>query len=134
LGRELGEELLASPYLPPVDVLVPAPLHPARERQRGYNQAAVIAEGIGQALCLPVDARSLTRRQATVSQTRKSRLERFANVGEAFVVERREALEGKHILLVDDVVTTGATLEACAHALRALPGTSVSVAALALAL
>jgi ComF family protein len=134
LGRLLGEELLASPYLPPVDALVPAPLHPERERARGYNQAAVIAEGIAAALDRPLAAGALRRVAATRTQTRMARHERFGNVSDAFAVADPEALRGRHLLLVDDVITTGATVEACAHALLSLPGTTVSVAALALAL
>jgi ComF family protein len=134
LGRQLGEELSGSPHLPPVDVLVPVPLHPARERARGYNQAAVIAGGIAEALGRPVAERALRRAAATQTQTRKARLARFDNVSEVFAVADPGVLTGRHVLLVDDVVTTGATLEACAHSLLALPGTTVSMAALALAL
>lgn len=134
LGRQLGESLSESPYLPPVDALVPAPLHPKRERVRGYNQAQVIAEGIAERLQCPVSNNGLRRAWNTASQTRKDRFARFANVSEAFVVDDTEALRGKHLLLVDDIITTGATLEACANVLLGIPGVRVSVAALALAL
>ena len=113
LGQLLGERLLLSPYYQDIDLLIPVPLHKKRERQRGYNQSASIAEGIAQVLQLPVSNTNLLRKTSTDSQTRKGRSLRFENMSKAFEVSNAAVLKGKHILLVDDVLTTGATLEAC---------------------
>lgn len=117
LGQLLGERLLLSPYFKDIDLLVPVPLHIKRERQRGYNQSAAIAQGIAKILQLPLSSSHLLRKAPTDSQTRKGRYLRFENMSKAFEVNNAEALKGKHILLIDDVLTTGATLEACGSAL-----------------
>lgn len=103
----------------PVEVVVPVPLHPHRLRERGYNQAELLAWGLGDGLGLPRSVLSLERRLSGPPQVRsRSRQERWQNVAGAFVVRGSE-LSGKRVLLVDDVCTTGATLNACAHALKA---------------
>jgi competence protein ComFC len=101
----------------PADVLVPAPLFPRRKRIRGYNQSTLLAEALGRQLALPVDERTLVRARSTVSQAKtRSVDERRSNVREAFRC-RDGQLAGKRVLLIDDVSTTGATLDACARAL-----------------
>ncbi len=120
LGNYLGEEWGAVPgmqaALAGIDLLVPVPLHKTRQRKRGYNQAAQIAFGLGKSTGIKVDTKSLVRIRATETQTRKGREERWENVKDVF--ELRNPLTG-HVGLVDDVITTGATLEASIRALRA---------------
>lgn len=133
LGLQFGQELKQSPYYNGIDYVVPVPLHPKKLRIRGYNQAEAIAEGIAQGLGTNLSTTHLVRTEFTETQTRKSRAERVKNVAEAFAVANSEEIEGKHLLLVDDVVTTGATLEACAAKLLEVEGCRVSIAALAYA-
>lgn len=131
LGQLLGERLLLSPYYQDIDLLIPVPLHKKRERQRGYNQSAAIAEGIARILQLPLSTSHLLRKASTDSQTKKGRYLRFENMSKAFEVRNGEALKGKHILLIDDVLTTGATLEACGLELLKCGVGKVSFATLA---
>lgn len=115
------------------DVLLPVPLHPKKKRQRGYNQSEWIARGLNSILKLPVDTTSLRRVKETETQTRKLVYERWQNVQNIFAVTDAKALEGKHILLIDDVITTGSTIGACAEALLTVPGVRVSVVVMAIA-
>lgn len=109
------------------DILVPVPLHSRRERQRGYNQAALLARHAGERLRLPVGADALSRRRDTPSQTARSQAEeRRTNVQGSFHCPRPEMVDGLNVLLVDDVCTTGATLEACAVALKDAGAASVT--------
>lgn len=136
-GRQLGIlfawELEAVSWMKDVDVIIPVPLHPKKERMRGYNQAALIAGSLAAALQKTDGTDFLRRSRFTESQTRKSREERTENVAGAFTVSRPEQLKNKQVLLVDDVLTTGATMEAAAHALLQVPGLKVSFATIALA-
>ena len=132
LGNWYGKILLESEYLNQIEVIVPVPLHKKRRRQRGYNQSGVFGKGLSYSMERPF-SNALVRNSYTTTQTKKSRLERFANVETAFEVVDLEAVKGKHVLLVDDVITTGATLEACAAKLLECEGTKVSVATIAMA-
>ncbi len=127
-GAELRNSLFASS-----DVIVPVPLHPRKLKTRGYNQSEMIAKGLSVPLGLPVSTQSLLRLESTETQTRKSRFDRFMNVDGKFSLGKQEELEGKHIILVDDVVTTGSTLEACANAIHEIPGVKISILTLAVA-
>ncbi len=136
LGLQLGERFAADligdaqwDY----DALVPVPLHPQRQAARGYNQAEVLARGMAKLTGLPVLENALFRRTANATQTKRSRWERWANVESIFGCQAATALEGKRILLVDDVITTGSTLSSCARELLAVPGTTVLIAAAAYA-
>ena len=131
MGRYIARELAEahSPFME-YDYLVPVPLHPARQRQRGYNQSEWIAEGLRSVWGTPIDTFSLYRTQATESQTHKTPFERWKNVCAVFNVRTDSPLAGKRILLIDDVITTGSTFVACAHALSQLPGVRVSFLAL----
>jgi ComF family protein len=133
MGRLFGLDLCASPFLQ-TDMVVPVPLHRKKEKKRGFNQSTVIAKGIADALGKPVWDHVLVRTFENPTQTSKSRYERWENVEGIFKVTDPEFIEGQHVLLVDDVLTTGATLEASTQALRAVPGVKVSIAVLAYAL
>ncbi len=133
LGNRLGQALVDSPGFRTIDCVIPVPLHPRRQRQRGYNQGEYIARGIAEAMQVSLVSGNLVRTGKTNTQTRKSRLERWENVRSMFAVRQPGKLEGLHVLLVDDVVTTGATLEACAEVLLTIEGLRLSVAALAVA-
>jgi ComF family protein len=129
LAQCMAEFWLQTPET--VDVLIPVPLHPDRERQRGYNQAAILAEILGRMIERPVETRALVRVRPTRSQTKLSVAERRRNVADAFTCVMGEDIRGHDIMLVDDVATTGATLDACAVAL--LAGGARSVRAFTLA-
>lgn len=133
LGRKYGWMLGASKDFRKADVIVPVPLHEVKEWERGYNQSAMFAKGLSETMGISHAPSALFRTTYTATQTHKSRLERLENVRDAFEVRQREALAGKHILLVDDVLTTGSTLEACALKILEIPGTTVSMATLAIA-
>jgi ComF family protein len=107
MGRMMAAEISDSGFFGGIDRIVPVPLHPAKEKKRGYNQSDAIAEGISQMVSIPVDNTSLQRARHSDTQTRKGRWERWKNVETLFHVANPEALAGKHVLLVDDVVTTG---------------------------
>lgn len=115
------------------DVVVPVPLHISRLKTRGYNQSEFFGQGLAEVLELSLLAQGLERTKATATQTRKQRFERWENVGEVFRVTDPATIEGKHVLLVDDVVTTGSTLEACANTLLKSGALEVSIAAIAMA-
>lgn len=133
MGKEFGRVLMGSEFYSDVDQIVPVPLHPKKLRVRGYNQAEVIANGMAIGLNAQVSTLHLLRSEFTETQTRKTRAERVLNVADAFTLNNPSELEGKHLLIVDDVVTTGATLEACAQKLLKIPNCRVSIAALAYA-
>lgn len=133
LGRQLGGDILQTGWAKGIDVIVPVPLHPKKEAARGFNQTIIIAEGMAEMLHLPVAAKAVQRVRFTESQTNKTREERLENVQGAFAVSDTEQIKGKHILLVDDVVTTGATLEACTQALLAVEGVTISIATVGIA-
>jgi ComF family protein len=133
LGNLLGNELDKSPLFRNIDTVIPVPLHPIKQRKRGYNQSALIASGVSQAMKIELHLNNLVKVSNTASQTKKSRYERWKNVKNVFVITNEDALKHKHVLLVDDVITTGATIEASAQALKSVEGVSVSVASLAYA-
>lgn len=133
LGLLLGQVLKGSERFGSVDLILPIPLHRVRQRQRGYNQSDKFARGLAQAMDKPWSQSVLGRRLKTATQTRKGRIGRFFNVEDAFEVRDPDKLRGKWILLVDDVMTTGATLEACGRKILEIPGTRLSFATIACA-
>lgn len=132
-GFRYGLDLKESTTYQGVDCLVPVPLHPKKHKKRGFNQSEWIAEGIAGSMEKPVIADNLYRKTFTQTQTRKNRFERWQNVDGIFESRNPEEFKDKHVLLVDDVVTTGSTLEACAYAMLKIPGTKVSIVTLAYA-
>lgn len=133
LGQELGKTLKEAPLFQGLDYLIPVPLHPKRERKRGYNQSMMIAQGISEVTGITIGKDLLIRSVNTATQTRKSKEERWQNVKDIFELKNAEILEGKYVLLIDDVLTTGATLEACALKLSTIPGITISCATAACA-
>lgn len=133
LGNIAGGQLVESGIFRSVDIIIPVPLHKKRMRQRGYNQSACFADGLAQKLNADAEIDNLVRIVATETQTHKSRFARFENMQEVFVVNYPERLINKHVLLVDDIVTTGSTLEACAVQLLKIEGLKLSIATIAYA-
>jgi ComF family protein len=130
-GRKMGFAMQESDRLPRPDFLVPLPLHHLRQRQRGYNQAEILCRGMSESLGIPVLEKAVTRESVTETQTHKNRESRWQNMEGRFTLRHPEALINKHIVLVDDVITTGATLEACGHELLKASGLVLSIATLA---
>jgi ComF family protein len=116
-----------------IDAIIPVPLHPRKEKKRGYNQSTEICRGLSESMNKPLVTGNLVRVVHTATQTRKGRFERWENVSGIFKVSKPDLLTGKHILIVDDVITTGATLEACCEPLLKVPGLKVSIATIACA-
>lgn len=133
LGKQLGYDLLQTNWHKGIDLIIPVPLHPKKEELRGFNQAAIIAYGMSEVLGTPVNTTALIRNKFTESQTQKTREERINNMIDAFTITDEDSIAGKHILLIDDVLTTGATLESCAQSLLNIQGVSVSIATVGIA-
>jgi len=135
LGQMLGRMLL-QPHnvIKHIDLIVPVPLHWKKQRKRGYNQCDPIAKGISATINIPWTDSALERVHENISQTKRNRFDRWANVAEIFAVKDAEQLRGKHILLVDDVMTTGATAEACLQTILTVENTKVSFVSVAVAL
>ncbi len=131
LGKELGKALALSTRFKNIDAIIPLPLHPKKEYKRGYNQAMIIAQGIQEKWPIPILEKSVIRLIDTKTQTHETRINRWENMRNIFYISNPDSLQNKHILLIDDVITTGATLEACGSAILSIPGTKLSIAAVA---
>ena len=131
LGNLLGERLKLSNQYSNIDLIIPVPLHPKKERLRGYNQSEYIAKGIADVLKVPVSINNLLRNKITDSQTKKARYTRYENMQAVFNIKHLEQLQKLHVLLVDDVITTGATIEACSNVLLGAGIEKLSIAAIA---
>jgi len=132
LGRIMGEQIKKSARFD-VDALVPLPLFPAKEKRRGYNQAAILCDGMAQAMNIPVLDKVIIRPHHTETQTKKGRIERWKNMEGKFFLTNPDVIRNKHLLLIDDVITTGATLEACGNEFLKAEGVRLSVACLCVA-
>ena len=133
MGRCMAVEMQTSAFFSGIDLIVPVPLHKKKERLRGYNQCEWIAKGVSAITGIPVNPSGLVRTVCNPTQTKKNVYERWNNVQHIFSVSCPEELAGKNILLIDDVLTTGATLHACASVLKELEGVEVSILTLAVA-
>ena len=131
MGKLTGAILRSSNRFDEIDCLIPLPLFAAKERIRGYNQAAVLCNGMAGSMHIPVNEKSIIRPGATATQTHKNRIERWENIEGKFLLADQSSLINKHVLLVDDVITTGATLEACGHELLKVEGLRLSIATFA---
>ena len=133
LGKLFAFELKQSELYSDVDFIIPVPLHKKKIKLRGYNQSELIAQGISEIWSKPVITDALVRKVATATQTRKTRFERWENVDNVFEIKNKETVDGKHVLLIDDVITTGSTIAACADAFAEINNCRVSVGAIAFA-
>ncbi|MBK5721046.1 ComF family protein [Dysgonomonas sp. Marseille-P4677] len=127
IGELCGENMKGSQFIADIDLLVPVPLHPKREKDRGYNQSLEICKGISSVTGVSIDNRTLIRKVNNRSQTKNARFDRWKNVEDIFDLTNNEAFAGKHVLLVDDVITTGSTLESCAKEILKCEGTEISI-------
>ena len=127
IGKLCGENIKDSDFASSIDLLIPVPLHPKREKQRGYNQSLEICKGISEITQIPVDSSTLIRTVNNQSQTKNSRFDRWKNVEDIFTLTNIESFQNKHILLVDDVITTGSTLESCAKEILKSEGVKISI-------
>lgn len=130
LGRWMGHAFTSSNRFNDIDAIIPLPLHPSKEHRRGFNQAAVLCEGISSVLNKPVLKNIVLKTESTESQTKKNRIERWQNIEGKFELKNAKAIVGKHVLLIDDVITTGATLEACGQEILQAENVRLSVATL----
>lgn len=133
LGKKLGIALKKESWSSSIDVIVPVPLHVKKTKSRGYNQSEIIAQKVAEILNISIDNLNLIRIKNTDTQTSKSRVERADNMKKAFLVKESSAFAGKHILLLDDVLTTGATIEGCVAALSTVSGIKISIATIGIA-
>ena len=134
LGKLIGKSLLHSNRFSGIDALVPLPLFVQKEFKRGYNQSSILCAGISEVMNIPVVLKNITRVIPTETQTKKNRVQRWENVEKSFSVLEPAGLKDKHVLLVDDVITTGATLEACGAEILKAENTTLSIATLAIAI
>ena len=134
IGRAFALELSESGRFDTFDLIIPVPLHPKKERQRGYNQVSRFGRALADRLDIPLDERIFKRNRPGRSLTGKNRIERNESLLESFSVSNPKCLRDKHILLVDDIITSGATLEACARQILDIPGARVSLASMAFTL
>lgn len=130
LGRLMGHQLQQSARFTEIEALIPLPLFADKEKKRGYNQSTILCKGIADVLHVKVIDDAIMRPMETETQTKKNRIERWKNMEGKFALQRPEKIMGKHVLLVDDVITTGATLESCGATLLQVPGLSLSIATL----
>ena len=134
LGKMMANEILPSGFFNDIDYIIPIPLHTKRLRQRGYNQSTCLASGIQDIVGIPVLEGMVIRARYTETQTRKNANDRRENVHDVFQLTERDKLKGKHVLIVDDVLTTSATITACADILKNITGIRISVLTLAVAM
>lgn len=132
LGEWLGEALKNSEDYKRVDVVVPVPLHKSKQKQRGYNQVDKFGRALAKALEADYNSITLIKTTSTKTQVFKDRLKRSSNIQSNFIISEQNSLKGKHVLLVDDIITTGATLEACANVLFAIENLKLSIATMAI--
>jgi ComF family protein len=133
LGRMMGNSIKSSGRFTEIDFVIPIPLHVKKQQKRGFNQASVLARAIGKVLNVPVIENAITKQQDSGSQTKKNRIERWQNVEGKYEIVNKGILKGKSILLVDDVITTGATIESCGKTLLSIDGLTLNIAALCFA-
>ena len=131
VGNWLGAEIAESDRFKKLDCIIPVPLHLKKLKTRGYNQVTTFGQSLAKTLAIPYDETILVKISSTKTQTKKLRFDRWKNVQELFVIQHNFSLKNKHILLIDDIITTGATLEACCEALTKIEGIKISIACMA---
>jgi len=132
IGAYIAKDMISSEFFQGIDYLVPVPLHRSKEKKRGFNQAEKIAEGIAQVTKIPLEINNVFREKANTSQTRKGVFDRWKNTLNLFNLKNPELFKEKHILLIDDVLTTGSTMEALAQSLMKSQGVKISILTLAI--
>lgn len=132
IGQHFGKLLKSIEAFQNLDYIIPVPLHPKRKIQRGYNQSAQFAKGLSDSLACPYREDILIRTKETITQTTKNRIERNQNIQSAFQLKRPDLIKGSYVLLVDDILTTGATLESCALTLQQTEQVAISMATIAI--
>ena len=132
IGAYIAKDMSSSDFFQEIDYLVSVPLHKSKEKKRGFNQAEKIAEGISKVTKIPLETSNVFRDKANTSQTRKGIFDRWKNSKNLFDMKNPELFEGKHILLIDDVLTTGSTLEALAQSLMKSDGVKISILTVAI--
>jgi len=133
MGEQLGALIKKSSRFKNIDLIIPVPLHPKKFKKRGFNQAERIAFGMSVILNIPVNTHALIRAEHNETQTKKALFNRWTNVESIFKIFDSSTVKGKHVLLVDDVITSGSTIEACANQILQIPNTKVSITTLAIA-
>ena len=133
IGRWLGHELLKNNVNDKIDIIIPVPLHLRKERKRGYNQSQYFAKGISEITNIPTEFKTLKRIHYNESQTHKSKEQRWKTVENAFQIVDKKTVKSKSVLLVDDVITTGATIEACGYQILNSGASGLGIASMALA-
>lgn len=134
IGILMAKELSSTDWINEIDVITPMPMHRKKQRVRGYNQATIIAQSLSDNLNIPMNEEIIIKSIHTETQTHKTREERWQSMQHVFEVKDKNALAGKHILLVDDVITTGASIEACGNKILSIENTKLSIATAAYAL
>jgi ComF family protein len=131
LGKLTAIQIQKAERFNSLDCIIPLPLNNKKLHKRGYNQAAIISEGISSVLNIPVITNAVSRKFFTETQTKKDRINRWQNMQDVFEVSNFSLLENKHVLLVDDIITTGATIEACGSVMLQVPNLKLSIATVA---
>lgn len=134
LGELMGKDLINCSHFANIDIIIPIPIHPKKKRKRGYNQSEQIGIGLAKTMNKPLDTSTLIRNIHTDTQTKKSRYARWQNVADIFAITNSNNIKNKHILLIDDVITTGSTLESAANTLLKIEGVKISIACIACAI
>ena len=134
LGVMIGTRLLESGRFHDIEILIPLPLYEDKQKKRGFNQSTVLCKGIQEVMNLQIVEDAIERPQFTETQTKKNRVQRWKNMEGKFELLNNSKIEGKHVLLIDDVITTGATIESCASTLLKTKGLTLSIATLCLAI
>jgi ComF family protein len=133
IGKLYAEDMRDDGTISDIHSIIPIPLHRKKLKQRGFNQSEWFAKGLSESSGIPVDISSMTRQTETSTQTRKKKFERWENVEGIFCLNKPQELKNKHVLIVDDVITTGATIEAAWQCLKDVEGIRISVASIAFA-
>lgn len=131
IGDWLGEEILESERFKTIDCIIPVPLHKKKQKQRGYNQVTTFGQSLSQKLNIPFYENVLVKTTSTKTQTKKLRLDRWKNAEHQFNIQNIELIENKHVLIIDDIITTGATLEACILSIKNAKNSTISIASMA---
>jgi len=134
IGYMFGKELKNSVFYKDVDLIIPVPLHPKKLKKRGFNQSEYFGIGLSEAMEVPLSVNNLIRQTNSSTQTKKNRFQRWENVSEIFAIVEPDKIANRHLLLIDDVITTGATLEACYQALAKSGNIRLSMASIAVSL